>query len=337
MCLDKQPLISVIIPIYNVEKYLNRCLNSICNQSYSNLEILLINDGSTDQSEIIALQYAKKDKRIKYFYKTNGGLSSARNYGINKCNGEYISFVDSDDWIALDMYDYLLSLIIKYDANISSIKHLVTNGTTNIKKAMNKDEKIIMNFTDIEIYKYILKNEDFSFCTKLFKKSVIPENLFQEGKCNEDIIAWGKMVNEDIRMVNSNQIKYFYFNDNQHISITNPRNGVRVRDFDLIYASDCLEKTVTQFNDDELTYYGKLKKSRSYFSLLSKIALFGYKDEILIEREKEIEIYLIKKLKHNLMLLLKSDIGVKRKLPCLLFCLNFKWTKKIIRIVKGHI
>ena len=101
-------LISIIVPVYNVEKYLVKCLESIINQTYKYLEIILIDDGSTDGSGRICDEYAKKDNRIKVSHKGNGGLSSARNVGLDMSAGQYIAFVDSDDWLELDMYEYLM-------------------------------------------------------------------------------------------------------------------------------------------------------------------------------------------------------------------------------------
>ena len=98
-------LISVIVPIYNVEKYLTKCIESIINQTYKNLEIILVDDGSPDKSPIICDEYAKKDNRIKVIHKKNGGLSDARNYGMSLATGEYISFIDSDDYIDEEMYE----------------------------------------------------------------------------------------------------------------------------------------------------------------------------------------------------------------------------------------
>lgn len=106
-----KPLVSVIVPIYNVEKYLSKCIESIINQTLSNIEIILINDGSTDSSGVIADNYAKNDSRIKVIHKKNGGQGSARNIGIELASGEYIGFVDSDDWIDLDsMRSYIMLL-----------------------------------------------------------------------------------------------------------------------------------------------------------------------------------------------------------------------------------
>ena len=105
------PLISIIIPVYNVEKYLDKCINSVLMQTYKNIEILLINDGSTDSSGQICESYAKKDSRIKVIHKENGGLSDARNVGIEHSTGSYIMFVDSDDYIDCNMASVLYNLL----------------------------------------------------------------------------------------------------------------------------------------------------------------------------------------------------------------------------------
>ena len=97
--MKKYPLISVIVPVYNVEQYLRQCLDSILNQTYQEIEVLLINDGSTDASDEICREYAERDNRIRYFVKENGGLSDARNYALDRATGEYVTFVDSDDFL----------------------------------------------------------------------------------------------------------------------------------------------------------------------------------------------------------------------------------------------
>lgn len=114
-------LISVIVPVYNVEKYLSKCIDSILAQTYKNLEIILVDDGSPDNCPKICDEYAKKDNRIKVIHKENGGLSAARNVALDIAKGEYIGFVDSDDFIAEDMYEVLYNLAEKYNAEISSV------------------------------------------------------------------------------------------------------------------------------------------------------------------------------------------------------------------------
>ena len=106
--------ISVIIPVYNVEKYLDKCIMSVINQSYKNLEIIIVDDGSTDNSRVLCDKYAKIDNRIKVFHKKNGGLSDARNFGLKHATGEFIAFLDSDDWVDKDLYKILYDNIFKY-------------------------------------------------------------------------------------------------------------------------------------------------------------------------------------------------------------------------------
>ena len=115
----KNDLISIIVPVYNTEQYLKKCVMSICQQTYSNIEIILVDDGSKDTSGILCDELAELDKRIKVIHKINGGVSSARNIGISKARGSYIAFVDSDDFCELDMYERLLYAINKYDSDIA--------------------------------------------------------------------------------------------------------------------------------------------------------------------------------------------------------------------------
>ena len=111
--------ISIIIPIYNVESYLRKCLDSIMEQSFSYFELLLINDGSTDSSGQICQEYVEKDDRIRYFEKENGGVSSARNFGIKHSRGEYITFIDSDDWVDSDYLEVLYTTLLEEGADIT--------------------------------------------------------------------------------------------------------------------------------------------------------------------------------------------------------------------------
>ena len=115
---DNLPLISVVLPVYNVENYLEKCLNSVVKQTYKNIEIIIVNDGSLDSSIDICNKYANKDSRIKVFTKPNGGLSDARNFGIKKSMGEFITFIDSDDYVTDDYVEYLYSLVEKYNCKM---------------------------------------------------------------------------------------------------------------------------------------------------------------------------------------------------------------------------
>ena len=141
-------MITIIVPIYNASMYLRKCLESLYHQSYKKMEILLINDGSTDNSEKICKEFVKKDSRFKYMYKKNGGVSSARNVGIEQAKGDYIIFVDSDDFCTNDMIDNILPKLTK--------NKLLCFGYFRVFK--NKKEKEVLNNTQqLNINKNLLK------------------------------------------------------------------------------------------------------------------------------------------------------------------------------------
>lgn len=181
------PLISIVVPVYNIETYLERCVSSICAQSYRNLEILLVDDGSTDRSGQICEELAGKDERIRVFHKENGGSSSARNLGIHKAKGEYIGFVDSDDYISENMYELLYNGIQEYKAEIAQV------GRDEMDEQGNKLPNICeppkqRSFIDSAAFlkEMLMHRGDCSFCTKLVKKSLFEIKLFPEGELNED-------------------------------------------------------------------------------------------------------------------------------------------------------
>ena len=140
----KQPLISVIIPVYGVEKYIAQCLESVINQTYNNLEIIVVNDGTKDRSAEIAKEYAALDSRIKVYDFENGGLSVARNRGLEIATGDYISYIDSDDWIKKNMYETLLEAVMKNDADMVKCGIIETNRDKEDESAFS-NTKIITN------------------------------------------------------------------------------------------------------------------------------------------------------------------------------------------------
>lgn len=184
---EDNDLISVIIPVYNVEKYLTRCAESVINQTYNNLEIIFIDDGSTDESGKICDMYAKQDKRVKVVHKENGGLSSARNAGLDIARGHYIGFVDSDDYIDLNMYESMFNSIKKYKTNIACvgiIREDEQNGFKQIIRCPNKETE----YSDEESIEEILysRNIGISVWSKLFEKTIFEKIRFPVGETNED-------------------------------------------------------------------------------------------------------------------------------------------------------
>ncbi len=176
-------MISVIVPVYNVELYLSQCIESIINQTYKDIEIILIDDGSPDNCGRICDEYAKKDSRVRVFHKENGGLSNARNYGIEKASGEYIGFVDSDDWLEPEMYETLINVAKENRADIVNcgfyyefLKRTVIRE--NIEKKFDNT---------IDLCKALLNNEIVTgVWNKLFHRSCFADIKFPDGHVSED-------------------------------------------------------------------------------------------------------------------------------------------------------
>ena len=203
-------LISVIVPVYNVSEYLEKCFYSLKNQSYKNIEIILVDDGSKDDSGLICDKLLKIDDRVKVIHKKNGGLSSARNFGMELATGDYILFVDSDDWIEYDMIEILYNLIEEYDADIS------VGGV--LKVWDNGKKEIMMNFPNRKVLncKEALKsllwqdNLNVAVWNKLYKKEIIKNILFAEGKINEDVDWSWKAIANSNKIVICNELLYNY-------------------------------------------------------------------------------------------------------------------------------
>ncbi|WP_195953172.1 glycosyltransferase family 2 protein [Clostridium saudiense] len=184
------PEISIIIPIYNVEQYLKRCIDSILNQSFKNFELILVDDGSTDNSGKIIDEYESIDKRIRVIHKENGGQGSARNRGLDIAKGNYIGFVDSDDWIHRDMYKCMYKFITKDNTDIVQVNHnIVTEYISDEKcnlddiKSTNIDD-IIRKFTNCNSFEIL----PFIFTVnKLYKRDIWKDLRFSEGKFAEDL------------------------------------------------------------------------------------------------------------------------------------------------------
>ncbi len=185
--MKKETLISVIVPVYNIMDCLERCVKSICAQTWENLEILLVDDGSTDGTGALCDQLAKKDGRIRVFHKENGGSSSARNLGIREAKGEWLGFVDSDDWIEPQMYERLLEAALFSGASIAqaSRDEIDEEGTRRPDVCAPPKEELTRSAEEF-LRTLLLHEGDCSFCTKLVKRELFAGRAFPEGKLNED-------------------------------------------------------------------------------------------------------------------------------------------------------
>ncbi len=180
-------LISVIVPIYNIVEYLPRCVNSIRRQTYRNLEIILVDDGSTDNSGALAEKMALEDKRVRVFHKENGGSSSARNLGLSKASGDYIGFVDSDDYIEPEMYERLLAAMLEENLLMAQTSRDEIDEQGNLMpNVCEPPEKMELWECERFMRELLLHRGDCSFCTKLIHASLLKEERFPEGELNED-------------------------------------------------------------------------------------------------------------------------------------------------------
>ena len=192
--MDKM-LISIIVPVYNIEEYLPRCVESILKQTYSNLELILVDDGSTDTSGAICDEYAKKDQRIRVIHKKNGGSSSARNEGIKIALGEYLGFVDSDDYIEPQMYEKMVRAIKDTNCHIVQVARDEIDDQGNLMQEICKMPDDIIKYTAEEFLRELLLHiGDCSFCTKLLKRDLFLKKQFPEGVLNEDFHLLVKML-----------------------------------------------------------------------------------------------------------------------------------------------
>lgn len=211
------PLISVIVPIYNVEKYLARCVDSIVNQTYKNLEIILIDDGSPDRCPQMCDDYAEKDSRIKVVHKKNGGLSDARNAGMAVATGEYISFIDSDDYVSDDFFECLLDVMNKENSDIvecSVVKFYEDNRFDEFS-----DDLSVKTYDTQDAMSALIAENPFHqhVWNKLYKTELVKDIPYAVGKLNEDEFWTYQVFGRANKVSKLNKTMYYYFQRNSSI------------------------------------------------------------------------------------------------------------------------
>jgi glycosyltransferase involved in cell wall biosynthesis len=220
------PLISVIIPVFNVEEYLQRCLNSLVSQTYDNFEVILIDDGSPDNSPKICDDYKKRDCRFQVIHQSNQGLSAARNRGLDIAKGDFVTFIDSDDWVSADYLSELYSLIKNTQADIAIASHQLT---TTFPAKEKKTKSAIKSYTQQEaLFELIAKqNQPFVIsCGKLYRKKLFNNIRFPIGKYHEDEYTSHHLINEASKISYSNKVLYFYYQRPGSITKQNHRSDV---------------------------------------------------------------------------------------------------------------
>lgn len=208
-------LVSIIVPVYNVEKWLERCIQSLVDQTYRTLEIILIDDGSTDSSSMICDRWAEKDRRIIVVHKENGGLSSARNLGIDLAHGQYIGFVDSDDWVNSRFIEILHQLMVNYQCDLAECGSCETWGEVH----PTSYEAAAEVHTKHEAMEAHLKDTRFTcvIWNKLYKREIITAH-FPEGKLHEDLFWTYQIIDQCSTLVHTAVPLYYHFHRSDSIT-----------------------------------------------------------------------------------------------------------------------
>lgn len=308
-------MISVIINVYNGEKYISKCLDCIINQTYKNLEILVINDGSTDKTLDICKSY--KDKRVRIITTENRGLALSRNVGIDKARGEYLYFIDVDDLIELDTLEYLYKMCERYNVDISTCKSFdVRNNDYN---AVNKKEKIEI-ISNKEMLKKIFLSEDNTVAVwnKLVKRELF-ENLRFEKRLSDDILFTHKLVIKTNRIAYSNQYKYYYLKHYESICSKEKENYK--------WNVDMYKAFIERYNYVKDIYPDFLENDVAILYIIARLYLRENKKIInFLNKQNAIELY--KKLFS--IKIFKCKLSKREKLKLILFRINPKLQRSII-------
>jgi glycosyltransferase involved in cell wall biosynthesis len=222
--MEQKGLISVIVPTYNAEKTIERCINSLSIQSYSNIEIIAVNDGSTDSTGILLEQLANRDERIRLIRKENGGVSSARNVGLDNAQGEYITFVDSDDWVEIDFLQHMYDMLKRTNADIAAVnlKPIVDGAVREYQTSLIEKEEYLSDYLEILQQCANLELYTCGVACKLVRTSVIGDIRFNHLKYGEDAYFFRRVFQNVHGIV---KMPYAEYNYNVHEdSASNDKN-----------------------------------------------------------------------------------------------------------------
>ena len=311
--------ISIIVPVYNVEAYLEKCVESILKQTYTNLEILLVNDGSTDKSGELCDKLALRDHRIRVIHKENGGLSDARNRGIDEASSDLIGFIDSDDYIDEDMYETLYRQMVASKADLSMCGHydvyhqIPEKQVAEIKTWELMPEEAIKMVMEAKILSVTAVN-------KLYKKALFEQLRFRIGKIAEDAFIMVDLIHQCSKIVATNEKKYYYVH--RENSITTQKFSLKF--LNVIEAYEQNAKIISE-NYPDLYDVAIMRLNWAYFYVLDRLLVDNdFKDKVLEDR-------LISYLKKNKKsILMDSRFTRARKMSFLVLCLSRKLYLKIL-------
>lgn len=266
-------LVSVIVPVYKTEQYLEKCVDTILAQDYREIEIILVDDGSPDHSGILCDQLAKKDSRIQVIHKKNGGLSSSRNAGIAVAKGEYLCFVDSDDFISVDYISTMIQMVDQHNADLVKVDFIEVY-TRDYSTVNPIQPEFVFESPDIEEAFLNLKID--SACVFLYQRSLIGDVRFPEGKTSEDIPFNFQIFQRAEKFVYVPCPKYFYYHNPDSIS-----NGPLDKNkFNYLQFRKDIFDHYCEKDRPKLRQKAEMLYAKAAMGLLARMALYGVKEEL---------------------------------------------------------
>lgn len=319
---ELEPLVSVIVPIYKVEKYLDECVKSIFEQTYKNLEIILVDDGSPDRCGKMCDFYAKEDERVIVIHKENGGLSDARNVGTNISNGKYIIYVDSDDFIEKNYIKYSLKLILENEADILIMPYMKFKN--NPKFNVERDDKVSVLDKHECLRRMLIQDEKVpvSAHSKIYRREICERNCFPKGKYYEDLATTYKMVLESDKIVLTDIPRYGYRIREDSIV----REKFSLKKMDMVEITDILYR-------DIIKIYPDLKSAVSSRCLSGNFTVFLQTEKKLNIKEQECLWSRI--IKYRRAVLFGKDIRKKAKYAALMSYMGKSITRYVFSFFRG--
>lgn len=322
--MEQTPLISVIVPVYNIKEYLPRCVSSILKQTYQNLEVLLVDDGSTDGTGALCDELALQDARIRVFHKANGGSSSARNLGIAEAKGDYLGFVDSDDYVSSEMYQRLVDGVKRFGAQIVQIGRdevdAEGNKLPNICEPPAEDEFI----TSADFMRELLMHRgDCSYCTKLVDRKLFEKHQFPVGVLNEDFHLLVQMLMEVKGVVSLTGQTYHVF-----YRIGSNTRKKNKNDFSRVYG-DCVDNA-DMVQDMVEQHYPDLQEVAMRFGLFQRLEYLLHIPIGQMTRENAQYINICRYIRKHVVDMVKNmHLTKKNKIYLLLFAVAPKGLRQV--------
>lgn len=304
------PQISIIVPVYKVEQYLDRCVTSILNQTFTDFELILVDDGSPDRCPQMCDEWAQKDARIRVIHKKNGGLSSARNVGLKIINGHYVSFVDSDDWLETDAIQYLYDLRNRYDADFAFAEMNCTRNEHQ-KCVIKTQTELVLSQEQflLQLFKVNTQANVQYACAKLYRANLFSQVRYPEGLTSEDVPTMFDVAILCKRIAYGSKVIYNYFIHEDSIT----QSAFSKKNFDLLIVWDMVCKSAETNNCEQwIIDLAKINRHRADFGVLCQFLLaknYIGGCEIYAEKIKQIRA----QLKKELLLLLNAKIPLSRK------------------------